>query len=83
MFAASTNHRVRPYRGALDVREAMIGADERPSKPSLRRRLFFLRPLPAYKELAKMALLLAFVSVALGIEGIEAFWRYFPACGSI
>jgi hypothetical protein len=30
-----------------------------------------------------MALLIAFVGAALGIVGIEAFWRYFPACGSI
>jgi hypothetical protein len=37
---------------------------------------------PTYKELAKMALLIAFVSAVLGIVGIEAFWRYFPACGS-
>jgi hypothetical protein len=39
--------------------------------------------LPTYKELAKMALLIAFVSAVLGIVGIEAFWHYFPACGSI
>ena len=42
-----------------------------------------LAQLPTYKELAKMALLIAFVSAVLGIVGIEAFWRYFPACGSI
>jgi len=39
--------------------------------------------LPTYKELAKMPPLIAFVSAVLGIVGIEAFWRYFPACGSI
>jgi len=39
--------------------------------------------LPTYKELAKMALPIAFVSAVLGILGIEAFWRYFPACSSI
>jgi len=38
--------------------------------------------LPTFKELAKIALLIAFVSVVLRIVGIEAFWRYFPACGS-
>jgi hypothetical protein len=27
--------------------------------------------------------LIAFVAAVLGIVGIEAFWRYFPACGSI
>ena len=42
-----------------------------------------LAQLPTYKELAKMALLIAFVSAVLGIVGIEAFWRYFPSCGSI
>jgi hypothetical protein len=26
--------------------------------------------------------LIAFVSAVLGIVGIEAFWRYFPACSS-
>jgi hypothetical protein len=39
--------------------------------------------VPTYKELAKMVLLIAFVSAVLGIVGIEAFWRYFPACSSI
>jgi hypothetical protein len=39
--------------------------------------------LPTYKELAKIALLIAFESAVLGIVGIAAFWRYFPACGSI
>jgi hypothetical protein len=42
-----------------------------------------LARLPTYKEPAKMALLIAFVSAVLGIVGIEAFWRYLPACGSI
>jgi hypothetical protein len=41
-----------------------------------------LATLPTYTELAKLALLIAFVSAVLGIVGIEAFWRYFPACGS-
>ena len=38
--------------------------------------------LPTYKELAKIALLIAFVSAVPGIVGIETFWRYFPPCGS-
>jgi hypothetical protein len=38
--------------------------------------------LPKYKELAKLVLLVSFVVAALGIIGIEAFWRYF-ACVSI
>jgi hypothetical protein len=35
------------------------------------------------RELAKLALVILFVGAVLGIVGIEAFWRYFPACGSI
>jgi hypothetical protein len=42
-----------------------------------------LARLPTYKEVAKMARLIAFVSAVLRIVGIEAFWRYFPAFGSI
>ena len=34
------------------------------------------------KQLVKRALLVGFVAAMLGIVGIEAFWRYFPACGS-
>ena len=42
-----------------------------------------LAGLPTYKELAKMVLLIAFVSAVLGSVGIEAFWHYFlPACNS-
>jgi hypothetical protein len=39
--------------------------------------------LPTYQQLAKIALLIAFVVAVLGIVGIEALWRYFPVCGSI
>jgi hypothetical protein len=35
------------------------------------------------RELAKLAFVILFVGAVLGIVGIEAFWRYFPACGSI
>jgi hypothetical protein len=35
------------------------------------------------RELAKLAFLILFVGAVLEIVGIEAFWRYFPACGSI
>jgi hypothetical protein len=31
----------------------------------------------------RATLLIAFVAAVLGIVGIEAFWHYFPACGSI
>jgi hypothetical protein len=34
-------------------------------------------------DLARATLLIAFVAAVLGIGGIEAFWRHFPACGSI
>jgi hypothetical protein len=37
--------------------------------------------LPTSQELAKMALVILFVGAVLGIVGIEAFWRYAPACG--
>jgi hypothetical protein len=39
--------------------------------------------LPTRGELAKMALVLLFVGAVLGIVGIEAFWRYVPACGTL
>ena len=39
--------------------------------------------LPTAADLWRATLLIAFVSAVLGIVGIEAFWRYFPACGSI
>jgi hypothetical protein len=35
------------------------------------------------RELAKLAFVILFVGAVLGIVGIEAFWRYFPACCSI
>jgi hypothetical protein len=38
--------------------------------------------LPTRRELAKYAFVLLFVGAVLGIVGIEAFWRYAPACGS-
>jgi len=37
--------------------------------------------LPTESDLWPVAMLIAFVSAVLGIAGIEAFWRYFPACG--
>ena len=43
-----------------------------------------MEPIAALRrELAKLAFLILFVGAVLGIAGIEAFWRYFPACGSI
>jgi len=39
--------------------------------------------LPTCRELAKYAFVILFVGAVLGIVGIEAFWRYIPACGSI
>jgi hypothetical protein len=42
-----------------------------------------LAGLPTYKQPVKMALLIAFVGMVLGIVGIEAFGRDFPARGSI
>ena len=35
------------------------------------------------RELTKVAFVILFVGAVLGIVGIEAFWRYFPACGSL
>jgi hypothetical protein len=35
------------------------------------------------REVAKFAFVILFVGAVLGIVGIEAFWRYFPTCGSI
>jgi hypothetical protein len=37
---------------------------------------------PTAADLLRATLLIAFVAAVLGIVGIEAFWRYFPACGS-
>jgi hypothetical protein len=34
--------------------------------------------LPTAPDLWRVAMLIAFVSAALGIVGIKAFWRYFP-----
>jgi hypothetical protein len=34
------------------------------------------------REQAKLAFVILFVGAVLGIVGIEAFWRYFPVCGS-
>jgi hypothetical protein len=38
--------------------------------------------LPTRWELAWLALVILLVGAVLGIVGIEAFWRYIPACGS-
>jgi hypothetical protein len=38
--------------------------------------------LPTAADLWRPMLLIAFVAAVLGIVGIEAFWRYFPACSS-
>jgi hypothetical protein len=38
--------------------------------------------LPTRRELARLALVIMFAGAVLGIVGIEAFWRYAPACGS-
>jgi hypothetical protein len=38
--------------------------------------------LPTRRELAMLALVIKFAGAVLGIAGIEAFWRYVPACGS-
>jgi hypothetical protein len=38
---------------------------------------------PTAADLWRGTLLIAFVAAVLGIVGIEAFWRYVPACDSI
>jgi hypothetical protein len=38
--------------------------------------------LPTAADLWRATLLIAFVAAVLGIVGIEALWRYFPACSS-
>ena len=40
-----------------------------------------LARVPTRRELAKYAFVILFVGAVLGIVGIEAFWRYAPACG--
>ncbi len=37
--------------------------------------------LPTRRDLARLTLVVLFVSAVLGIVGIEAFWRYMPKCG--
>jgi hypothetical protein len=45
---------------------------------------FIMKQIAALRrELARLGFLILFVGAVLGIVGIEAFWRYFPACGSI
>jgi hypothetical protein len=39
--------------------------------------------LPTAADLWRAAMLIGLIGAILGIVGIEAFWRYFPACGSI
>jgi hypothetical protein len=41
-----------------------------------------LAGVPTRRDLTRMALVIMFASAVLGIVGIEAFWRYFPVCGS-
>jgi len=41
-----------------------------------------LARLPTRWELAKYSFVILFVGAVLGIVGIEAFWRYVPACGT-
>jgi hypothetical protein len=41
-----------------------------------------LSQLPKRRDLAKYSFVLLFVGAMLGIVGIEAFWRYVPACGA-
>ena len=36
--------------------------------------------LPTRWELTKYAFVILFVGAVIGIVGIEAFWRYLPAC---
>jgi hypothetical protein len=72
-----------PHENLLTLRQA---DQARTDFATLEAHLEFLMQqmtrLPTYKQLAKIALLIAFVSAALAIVGIEALWRYFPACGS-
>ncbi len=41
-----------------------------------------LAGVPTRRDLARVALVIMFAAAVLGIVGIEAFWRYFPVCGS-
>ena len=41
-----------------------------------------INALPTARDLWRAATLIGLIGAALGIVGIEAFWRYF-ACGSI
>ena len=40
-----------------------------------------LAGLPTRRDLAKYTMVILFVGAVIGIVGIEAFWRYAPACG--
>jgi len=57
--------------------------NRRPSEGGLEFLMKQVAALPTRGELAKMALVLLFVGAVLGIVGIEAFWRYVPACGTL
>jgi hypothetical protein len=44
---------------------------------------FIMEQIARLPDLAKLGSVILFVGAVLGIVGIEAFWRYFPTCGSI
>lgn len=70
---------IRLTLGQADQARTDFAAIESDLEPIYARRA----PLPARADLPRATLLIAFVAVVLGIDGIEAFWRHFPACGSI
>jgi hypothetical protein len=56
--------------------------NRRPTEGSLEFLMEQLAPLATRWDLAKYAFLALSVGAVIGIVGIEAFWRYIPACGS-
>jgi hypothetical protein len=56
--------------------------ERRPIEGDLEFLMEQITALPTRGELAWSALVILFVGAVLGIVGIEAFWRYVPACGS-
>ena len=72
-----------PDEDQLSLHQAdHIRADFPATENSLELIMEQIAGLPTRWELAWLALVILFVGAVLGIVGIEAFWRYAPACGS-
>jgi hypothetical protein len=58
-------------------------AEQPPTDIGLEFLMAQIATLPTRQELAWLALVILFVGAVLGIVGLEAFWRYVSACGTL